>query len=107
MQNLWNDADLQCSIREQCSSTDMQPELAELVYASRLLGRESSLVMHGGGNTSVKCELVDLVGNRADVLLIKASGVDLSSVSGCDYTPLRLGPLSKLGELFSRNDQVS
>jgi rhamnose utilization protein RhaD (predicted bifunctional aldolase and dehydrogenase)/NAD(P)-dependent dehydrogenase (short-subunit alcohol dehydrogenase family) len=107
MQNLWNDADLQRSVREQCSSADMQVELAELVYASRLLGSESSLVMHGGGNTSVKCELVDLVGNRAEVLLIKASGVDLSRVSGCDYTPLRLGPLRKLGELFTRNDLVS
>jgi rhamnose utilization protein RhaD (predicted bifunctional aldolase and dehydrogenase)/NAD(P)-dependent dehydrogenase (short-subunit alcohol dehydrogenase family) len=107
MQNLWNDAALQFSIKEQCSSTEMQPELAELVYASRLLGSESSLVMHGGGNTSVKCELVDIVGNRADVLLIKASGVDLSQVSGCEYTSLRLGPLRKLGELFSRNDLVS
>jgi rhamnose utilization protein RhaD (predicted bifunctional aldolase and dehydrogenase)/NAD(P)-dependent dehydrogenase (short-subunit alcohol dehydrogenase family) len=107
MQNLWNDAALQFSVTEQCSSTETQPELAELVYASRLLGSESSLVMHGGGNTSVKCELVDMVGNRADVLLIKASGVDLSRVSGCDYTPLRLGPLRKLGELFSRNDLVS
>ena len=107
MQNLWNDAALQCSVREQCSSAEMQAELAELVYASRLLGSESSLVMHGGGNTSVKCELVDMVGNRADVLLIKASGVDLSRVSGCDYTPLRLGPLRKLGELFTRNDLVS
>jgi rhamnose utilization protein RhaD (predicted bifunctional aldolase and dehydrogenase)/NAD(P)-dependent dehydrogenase (short-subunit alcohol dehydrogenase family) len=107
MQNFWNDEDLQRSVGEQCSSTEMPVELAELVYASRLLGSESSLVMHGGGNTSVKCELVDLVGNRADVLLIKASGVDLSRVSGCDYTPLRLGPLRKLGELFSRNDLVS
>jgi rhamnose utilization protein RhaD (predicted bifunctional aldolase and dehydrogenase)/NAD(P)-dependent dehydrogenase (short-subunit alcohol dehydrogenase family) len=107
MQNLWNDADLQLSVKEQCSSADMQSELAELVYASRLLGSESSLVMHGGGNTSVKCELVDMVGNRAEVLLIKASGVDLSRVSGCDYTPLRLGPLHKLGALFTRNDLVS
>lgn len=107
MQNLWNDADLQCSVKEQCSSTGVQTELAELVYASRLLGSESSLVMHGGGNTSVKCELVDMVGNRAEVLLIKASGVDLSRVTGCDYTPLRLVPLRKLGELFSRNDLMS
>ncbi|NTV05551.1 MAG: bifunctional aldolase/short-chain dehydrogenase [Chlorobiaceae bacterium] len=107
MQNLWNDVELQRSVSEQCSSSDMQAELAELVYASHLLGSESSLVMHGGGNTSVKCELVDMVGNRAEVLLIKASGVDLSRVSGCDYTPLRLGPLRKLGALFSRNDLVS
>ena len=86
---------------------EMQAELAELVYASRLLGRESSLVMHGGGNTSVKCELVDMVGNRAEVLLIKGSGVDLSRVTGRDYTPLRLVPLRKLVELFTHNNSIS
>ena len=107
MQNLWNDTDLQNSVREQCCSPEIPAELAELVYASRLLGSESSLVMHGGGNTSVKCELADMVGNRAEVLLIKASGIDLSRVTGFDYTPLRLGPLRKLGELFSRNDSAS
>ncbi len=107
MQNLWNDADLQCFVKEQCSAPEMQLELLELVYASHLLGRESSLVMHGGGNTSVKCELVDMVGNRAEVLLIKASGIDLSKVTVRDYTPLRLVPLQKLGELFNHNDCIS
>ncbi len=61
----------------------------------------------GGGNTSVKCELVDMVGNRSEVLLIKASGVDLSRVTALDYTPLRLGPLRKLVELFSHNNSIS
>jgi len=107
MQNLWNDADFQRSLKEQCSSPEMQSKLAELVYASRLLGKESSLVMHGGGNTSVKCELVDMVGNRAEVLLIKGSGVDLSRVTGRDYTPLRLVPLRKLVELFTHNNSIS
>ena len=107
MQNLWNDSDLQRSVKELSSSPEIPSELAELVYASRLLGSESSLVMHGGGNTSVKCELADVVGNRSEVLLIKASGIDLSRVTCLDYTPLRLGPLRKLGELFSRNDKAS
>ncbi|NTW69831.1 MAG: bifunctional aldolase/short-chain dehydrogenase [Chlorobiaceae bacterium] len=107
MKNLWNDAELQCSVTEHSGLSEMPAELAELVYASRLLGRESSLVIHGGGNTSVKCELVDMVGNRADVLLIKASGVDLSKVTANDYTPVKLHPLRKLGELFNRNDRIS
>jgi rhamnose utilization protein RhaD (predicted bifunctional aldolase and dehydrogenase)/NAD(P)-dependent dehydrogenase (short-subunit alcohol dehydrogenase family) len=107
MQNLWNDADLQRSITEYGCVADMPSELAELVYTSRLLGSESSLVIHGGGNTSVKCELVDMVGNSAEVLLIKASGVDLSRVTSDDYTPVKLGPLRKLGQLFSRNDRIS
>ena len=48
-----------------------------------------------------------MVGNHSEVLLIKASGIDLSRVTCLDYTPLRLGPLQKLGELFSRNDKAS
>jgi len=107
MQNLWNDTDFQRFVKEQSNSPEIPSELAELVYASRLLGSESSLVIHGGGNTSVKCELADMVGNRAEVLLIKASGIDLNRVTCLDYTPLRLGPLRKLGELFSRNDKAS
>ncbi|NTU44657.1 MAG: bifunctional aldolase/short-chain dehydrogenase [Chlorobiaceae bacterium] len=107
MQNLWNDADLQRSLREHEGISEMPNELAGLVYASRLLGSESSLVIHGGGNTSVKCELVDMVGNRAEVLLIKASGVDLSQVTPHDYTPVKLRPLRKLGQLFNQNDRIS
>uniref|UniRef100_Q3AQ31 Oxidoreductase, short-chain dehydrogenase/reductase family n=1 Tax=Chlorobium chlorochromatii (strain CaD3) TaxID=340177 RepID=Q3AQ31_CHLCH len=106
MQNLWNDAELQGFVSNVCHEPDDHPELAALVYASRLLGRERSLVMHGGGNTSVKCGLTDMVGNHAEVLLIKASGIDLSNVTCRDYTPLRLGPLSKLVELCSSNDPI-
>jgi rhamnose utilization protein RhaD (predicted bifunctional aldolase and dehydrogenase)/NAD(P)-dependent dehydrogenase (short-subunit alcohol dehydrogenase family) len=107
MQNRWNEADLQRSRQEFSGTPDLASELAELVYASRLLGSENSLVMHGGGNTSVKCGLVDMVGNRVDVLLIKASGVDLSSVTGADYTPVKLPPLRNLGHLFKENDRIS
>ncbi|NTW57409.1 MAG: bifunctional aldolase/short-chain dehydrogenase [Chlorobiaceae bacterium] len=107
MRNSWNDADFQRSIHEFSGTFEPAAELAELVYASKLLGSENSLVMHGGGNTSVKCELVDMVGNRVDVLLIKASGVDLSSVTGHDYTPVKLAPLRNLGHLFQENDRIS
>ncbi len=107
MRNSWNDADFQRSIHEFSGTFEPAAELAELVYASKLLGSENSLVMHGGGNTSVKCELVDMVGNRVDVLLIKASGVDLSRVTGHDYTPVKLAPLRNLGHLFQENDRIS
>ncbi|NTW82476.1 MAG: bifunctional aldolase/short-chain dehydrogenase [Chlorobiaceae bacterium] len=107
MQNSWNDADLQRSAEEFSGTPELASELAELVYVSRLLGSENSLVMHGGGNTSAKCELVDMVGNRVDVLLIKASGVDLSQVTGHDYTPVKLAPLRNLGHLFKENDRIS
>jgi len=107
MQNLWNDADLLCSVNGQCSADDIPAELAELVYASRLLGRESSLVMHGGGNTSVKSELHDIIGNRVNVIFIKGSGVDLAALGAHDFTPVRIEPLQKLQHLYATGERRS
>ncbi len=55
-------------------------DLALRVYTSRLLGREPALVLHGGGNTSVKSRVVDLLGDATDVLFVKGSGADLATV---------------------------
>jgi rhamnose utilization protein RhaD (predicted bifunctional aldolase and dehydrogenase)/NAD(P)-dependent dehydrogenase (short-subunit alcohol dehydrogenase family) len=107
MQNLWNDTDLRCSVNGQCSADDIPAELAELVYASRLLGRESSLVMHGGGNTSVKSELHDIIGNRVNVIFIKGSGVDLAALDAHDFTPVRIEPLQKLQHLYATGERRS
>ena len=107
MQNLWNDADLQRSVSGQRSANDIPVELAELVYASRLLGSESSLVMHGGGNTSVKCELHDIIGNRVNVIFIKGSGVDLAGLDAHDFTPVRIDPLQKLQHLYATGGRSS
>jgi len=74
MRNLWNDRDFDEALAVRPLDGKTPRELSELVYASRLLGQESSLVMHGGGNTSVKCELGDIIGIRVNVIFIKASG---------------------------------
>ncbi|TCD47580.1 bifunctional aldolase/short-chain dehydrogenase [Chlorobium sp. N1] len=103
MQNLWNDSDLP----KAAAGQEMPHELAELVYASRLLGREGRLVMHGGGNTSVKTELCDIIGNRANVIYIKGSGVDLAEVEAHDFTPVRIEPLRKLEHLYSTGERES
>ena len=71
MQSLWNDAEAQA-----CGGDP----LALRVYTSRLLGREPSLVLHGGGNTSVKAEAVNLFGEAEPVLYVKGSGWDLATI---------------------------
>ncbi|MCW8797622.1 MAG: bifunctional aldolase/short-chain dehydrogenase [Prosthecochloris sp.] len=100
MQNLWDTSGCVSCIEALCSGTEIPRELCELVYASRLLGRENRLVMHGGGNTSVKSELTDVLGNKANVLFIKGSGVDLKEIVPHDFTPVRLEPMQRLLKLI-------
>lgn len=96
MKNLWDESRFTSLSEELCRTGDLPRELGELVYASRLLGRENRLVMHGGGNTSVKSVLTDVIGNKTNVLFIKGSGVDLGNITLNDFTPVRIEPLQKL-----------
>lgn len=75
------------------------PELAMRVYTSRLLGRDSSLVLHGGGNTSVKLRLKNLVGEELEVIFVKGSGADLATIDPSGFVGLELEPLRKLQKL--------
>ena len=59
---------------------DIPPELALRVYTSRLIGQDPSLVLHGGGNTSVKLRIKNIVGEEQEVLYVKGSGVDLAII---------------------------
>jgi rhamnose utilization protein RhaD (predicted bifunctional aldolase and dehydrogenase)/NAD(P)-dependent dehydrogenase (short-subunit alcohol dehydrogenase family) len=78
------------------------------VYSSRLLGQEPYLVLHGGGNTSVKLRGEDFFGDPVDLLYVKASGSDLASIRREDFAALRmdaLGRLAELGQLTDRDMQ--
>ncbi len=100
MKNLWEETGLTTTEAALEADAQLPRELAELVYASRLLGRERRLVMHGGGNTSVKSQLTDVIGNKVNVLFIKGSGVDLADVTAYDFTPVRIEPLQKLLQMI-------
>jgi rhamnose utilization protein RhaD (predicted bifunctional aldolase and dehydrogenase) len=63
--------------------------------------------MHGGGNTSVKSELHDIIGYRANVIFIKGSGVDLAGVEAHDFMPVRIEPLQKLQHLYATGERRS
>jgi rhamnose utilization protein RhaD (predicted bifunctional aldolase and dehydrogenase)/NAD(P)-dependent dehydrogenase (short-subunit alcohol dehydrogenase family) len=70
--------------------------VAELVRVSRLLGQDPSLVLHGGGNTSLKTTTTDVTGRKTELLLIKGSGHDLATIDIDGFAPLRLARLQEL-----------
>ena len=68
-------------------------DVALRVYTTRLLGQDPRLVLHGGGNTSVKTRLADLNGDAVDVLCVKGSGWDMGSIEPAGLPAVRLAPL--------------
>lgn len=78
--------------------------LEERIRTSRLLGVDESLVLHGGGNTSVKVVERDIFGNEEEILYIKGSGQDLRTIQESGFTPVRLKHLQRLAELPTLSD---
>ena len=78
--------------------------LALRVYTSRLLGQEPDLVLHGGGNTSVKARVKNFFGDEEDVLYVKGSGWDLATIEAPGFAPVRLSVLQRLAELSELSD---
>ncbi len=75
------------------------------VYTSRLLGQESSLVIYGGGNTSVKKSRTNIYGEEEMVLFVKGSGQDLATMEPFGFSPLLLKPLLRFLELPKLDEQ--
>ncbi|MEM1369322.1 MAG: bifunctional aldolase/short-chain dehydrogenase [Cyanobacteria bacterium P01_H01_bin.15] len=75
------------------------------VYTSRLLGQESDLVLHGGGNTSVKVTVKNFFGDEEPVLYVKGSGWDLATIEAPGFAPVRLTVLQRLAELETLSDR--
>lgn len=94
MRNLWR------TFEASTHATD----LARRVYSSRLLGRDHSLVLHGGGNTSVKIRETNAVGEPEDILYVKGSGWDLETIQEAGFSPVRMDYVRKLARLESLSD---
>jgi rhamnose utilization protein RhaD (predicted bifunctional aldolase and dehydrogenase)/NAD(P)-dependent dehydrogenase (short-subunit alcohol dehydrogenase family) len=95
MRSAWVDSDAKAAL-DHWAKAGVGADLAMRVYSTRLLGREPRLVLHGGGNTSVKTRVKDLLGEDADVLCIKGSGWDMASIEPAGMPAVRLMPLRKL-----------
>src|ERR1022692_5149740 len=65
-------------------------ELELRAYTSRLLGQDSQLVLHGGGNTSVKRTETNIFGEPEDILWVKGSGWDLATIEPAGFAPVRI-----------------
>jgi rhamnose utilization protein RhaD (predicted bifunctional aldolase and dehydrogenase)/NAD(P)-dependent dehydrogenase (short-subunit alcohol dehydrogenase family) len=79
-------------------------DLGHRVYTSRLLGRDPDLVLHGGGNTSVKSRRTTVFGEEVDVLLVKGSGADLADIDESGFACLRLDHVARLAQLDALSD---
>lgn len=95
MQSLWD---------ESIALGFQDDPLALRVYTSRLLGQEPDLVLHGGGNTSVKARVKNFFGDEEEVLYVKGSGWDLATIEAPGFAPVRLGVLQRLAELRELSD---
>jgi rhamnose utilization protein RhaD (predicted bifunctional aldolase and dehydrogenase) len=80
-------------------------DLALRVYTTRLLGSDPRLVLHGGGNTSVKTRLPDLNGREADVLCVKGSGADMAKIEPAGLPAVRLAELRMLRAREALSDE--
>ena len=94
MKSRWSDQDA-----SRCAG-----DLALRVYSSRLLGAEPALVLHGGGNTSVKSTVTDIFGEDERVIHVKGSGWDLETIEPAGFSPCRLEPLLALSKLEALSD---
>lgn len=95
MRSLWSDADAERTV-DRHAQLGVGRDLALRVYTSRLLGKEAKLVLHGGGNTSVKTMAKDLLDEDAEVLCVKGSGWDMATIEAPGLPAVRLAPLRKL-----------
>jgi rhamnose utilization protein RhaD (predicted bifunctional aldolase and dehydrogenase)/NAD(P)-dependent dehydrogenase (short-subunit alcohol dehydrogenase family) len=104
MKNLWSDKDAQAAI-EKYGAQGIGRDLALRVYTTRLLGGVPELVLHGGGNTSVKTTMKDTLGEDVEVLCIKGSGWDMGAIEPPGLPAVRLHPLLKLRQLDKLSDE--
>ncbi len=95
MKNLWNNA----------AAVKLKGDLLKLrVYTSQLLGAEPDLVLHGGGNTSVKISEHNLFGETEELLYVKGSGWDLGTIREEGFAPVRMSVLLKMAQLDTLSD---
>ncbi len=104
MRNIFSKKNLKSSVLS-FSKKNVGKDLAERIYTSRLIGSNSELVLHGGGNTSVKSKIKDEDGKLVDVIYIKGSGSDLDSIDQSGFPAVKLRPLIELVKMDHISDE--
>src|SRR6478735_1200138 len=104
MKSGWVDSEAQAAI-DRYAAQGVGRDLAARVYTTRLLGRDPRLVLHGGGNTSVKTTMRDLLGEEVAVLCVKGSGADMAVIEPAGLPAVRLERLHKLRARAELSDE--
>ena len=104
MENRWSDLDAEAAV-ERYTKQGVSLDVALRTYSSRLLGAEPKLVIHGGGNTSVKTTLRTRFGEDVEVICVKGSGWDMARIEPAGLPGVRLAPLRRLAELDTLSDE--
>ena len=104
MKSSWSDKDAQDFIAKYAAK-GVNADLAVRTYTTRLLGSDPRMVLHGGGNTSVKTKIKDQLGEDVDVICIKGSGWDMGVIEPAGLPAVRLEPLRKLRKLGKLSDE--
>src|SRR5262245_38808468 len=104
MKSAWVDSDARRAV-DHWAKTGIGADLAQRVYSTRLLGRDPKLVLHGGGNTSVKKRVKDLADEDTEVLCVKGSGWDMASIEPAGMPAVRLASLRSLRARTALPDQ--
>src|SRR5271170_7787390 len=104
MQSRWNEAEAK-KFAADLAHKGVNADLAVRTYTTRLLGSDPRLVLHGGGNTSVKTKVKDQLGEEVEVICIKGSGWDMGSIEPAGLPAVRLEPLRNLRKLDKLSDE--
>src|SRR5580704_8933044 len=103
MRSGWVDRDAEAAVAAG-AKVGIDSDLALRVYTTRLLGRDPKLVLHGGGNTSLKTRMRDLLGEEVEVLRVKSSGSDMATIEADGLPAIRLAPMRQLRALETIGD---
>ena len=104
MKNNWSNTEANKYIKKYMALGHSK-DMALRVYTTRLLGRNSELVLHGGGNTSVKTSVKDIDGKKYDVLCVKGSGWDMAEIEPEGLPAVKLQPLLSLKNKKNLSDE--
>jgi rhamnose utilization protein RhaD (predicted bifunctional aldolase and dehydrogenase)/NAD(P)-dependent dehydrogenase (short-subunit alcohol dehydrogenase family) len=105
MQSQWNDDTAKETVKAY-GAEGVNEDIALRVYTTRLIGRDPLLVLHGGGNTSVKTSATDDLGQAHEVIAVKGSGADMADMEPWGLPEVKLGPLRETRSLDALSDEA-
>jgi rhamnose utilization protein RhaD (predicted bifunctional aldolase and dehydrogenase)/NAD(P)-dependent dehydrogenase (short-subunit alcohol dehydrogenase family) len=104
MKSAWVERDAEALVASGAKS-GIRRDLALRIYTTRLLGRDPRLVLHGGGNTSLKMQARDRLDDSVEVLRVKATSADMATIEAEGMPAVRLEALRRLRALDAIADE--